>query len=165
MNKYIAKERAALENYNSVATIENDKSPRVSQLATLNNIRLLRADARHCPLDVLIDLHNKIGSIIDDRKAQESQEEAQRREYENKLAKFRELMLAEGVDPDDVLNTDNLGNKGIRRSPTVYRMRYEYTDDYGRKLQWNGQGRIPHAIKREIEAGRKIFDDFLIITK
>ncbi|MEQ4541804.1 MAG: H-NS family nucleoid-associated regulatory protein, partial [Pantoea agglomerans] len=86
--------------------------------------------------------------------------EAANREKAEKLAKYRELLLQEGIDPNELLN-------GMPTAPAVKKKRaprpakYQYTDENGEVKQWTGQGRTPSAIKSAIDAGKSL-DDFLI---
>jgi len=127
-------------------------------LNSLNNIRTLRANARELDLAALEEMLEKLSVVVSERREEAQASEAANREKAEKLAKYRELLLQEGIDPNELLN-------GMPTAPAVKKKRaprpakYQYTDENGEVKQWTGQGRTPSAIKSAIDAGKSL-DDF-----
>ncbi|AKC32174.1 H-NS family histone-like protein [Candidatus Pantoea carbekii] len=125
----------------------------------LNNIRTLRAHARELTLADLEEILEKLTIVVKERREEVEAEEAQNREKEEKLSKYREMLLADGIDPNELLGMLETSKKRIKRPPRP--ARYFYIDENGEKKSWTGQGRTPAAIKKAMEIGKSL-DDFLI---
>lgn len=123
----------------------------------LNNIRSLRAQSREIALSELEEILEKLSIVVSERREEIEAEIAQNREKEELLSKYRELLRAEGIDPNElVASTDNT-KKRTRRAPRP--AKYQYTDENGEIKSWTGQGRTPAAIKKALDQGKdlKIF--------
>jgi DNA-binding protein H-NS len=118
-------------------------------LSSLNNIRTMRAEARNMTLDLLAELHQKLETVVNERREEESAREAEARKKAEKLAFYQELLMEEGINPLELVNS---------ASPLA---KYRYYDENGQVRYWTGQGRTPSAIKTAIENGQSL-DDFLI---
>lgn len=73
-------------------------------LNSLNNIRTLRANARELDLAALEEMLEKLSVVVSERREEAQASEAANREKAEKLAKYRELLLQEGIDPNELLN-------------------------------------------------------------
>ena len=129
-------------------------------LSSLNNIRTIRAEARNMDLDLLEELRQKLETVVNERREEESAREAEAREKAEKLAFYQELLLEEGINPAELINSVSLSSTGTKRR-AKRPAKYRYSDDNGQVLYWTGQGRTPSAIKAAIENGQSL-DDFLI---
>ncbi|MWT74034.1 H-NS family nucleoid-associated regulatory protein [Escherichia coli] len=132
-------------------------------LKSLNNIRTLRAQGRELPLDVLEELLEKLSVIVEERRQEESSKEAEQKARREKLESLRQLMLEDGINPEELL-TSFLPKSGAAKTKKVRAPRpakYKYTDVNGETKTWTGQGRTPKALAEQLEAG-KTLDDFLI---
>ncbi|MDE1189244.1 MAG: H-NS family nucleoid-associated regulatory protein [Pantoea sp.] len=129
-------------------------------LKALNNIRTLRAQAREFPLSELEEMLEKLTIIVTERRDESQAEEAAVREKAEKLAKYRDLLLGDGIDPNELLGAlQAAGKTRSKRAPRP--AKYKYTDEDGQEKNWTGQGRTPAVIKAAIESGKSL-DDFLI---
>jgi len=129
-------------------------------LSSLNNIRTIRAEARNMDLDLLEELRQKLETVVNERREEESAREAEAREKAEKLAFYQELLLEEGINPAELVNSvspSSTGKKKRAKRPAKYR----YSDENGQVRYWTGQGRTPSAIKTAIANGQSL-DDFLI---
>ncbi|SFO50156.1 DNA-binding protein H-NS [Candidatus Pantoea varia] len=129
-------------------------------LSSLNNIRTIRAEARNMDLNLLEELRLKLETVVNERREEESAREAEAREKAEKLAFYQELLLEEGINPAELVNSVSplsTGTKKRAKRPAKYR----YSDETGQVRYWTGQGRTPSAIKAAIENGQSL-DDFLI---
>jgi DNA-binding protein H-NS len=130
-----------------------------NSLKVLNNIRTLRAQARDIAVSDLEEMLEKLTVIVEERHQESTAIDAAQREKDEKLAKYRELLLNDGIDPNELLGTlQSSGNPRVKRAPRP--AKYKYIED-GREKLWTGQGRTPSVIKSAIEDG-KALEDFLI---
>ncbi|MDE1187792.1 MAG: H-NS family nucleoid-associated regulatory protein [Pantoea sp.] len=128
-------------------------------LKALNNIRTLRAQARELALADLEEMLEKFSVVVSERREESHAEEAAVREKAEKLAKYRELLLEDGIDPTELLGSlQGAGKPRAKRAPRP--AKYKYIED-GQEKHWTGQGRTPAVIKAAIESGKSL-DDFLI---
>lgn len=128
-------------------------------LKALNNIRTLRAQARELQLSDLEEMLEKFSVVVSERREENQASEAAVREKEEKLAKYRELLLSEGIDPNELLGLlQPSGKTRAKRAPRP--AKYKYIED-GQEKQWTGQGRTPAVIKAALDSGKSL-EDFLI---
>ena len=128
-------------------------------LQVLNNIRTLRAQARELPLDVLEELLEKFTAVVSERSEELKALEEANRERLEKLTQYREMMIADGIDPNELMEA--AVNVKARKQREPRPAKYAYTDDAGERKTWTGQGRTPAPIKVQLDAG-KTLEDFLI---
>ncbi|ADU72256.1 H-NS family nucleoid-associated regulatory protein [Pantoea sp. At-9b] len=117
-------------------------------LKALNNIRTLHAQARDLPLAELEEMLEKFSMVVAEREKAE------------KLAKYRELLLGDGIDPTELLGALQAAAKQ-RVKRALRPAKYKYADEDGQEKNWTGQGRTPAVIKAAI-ASSKSLNDFLI---
>ncbi|ORM71094.1 H-NS family nucleoid-associated regulatory protein [Pantoea rwandensis] len=128
-------------------------------LKALNNIRTLRAQAREIQLSELEEMLEKFSVVVSERREESTANEAAVREKEEKLAKYRDLLLQDGIDPNELLGALSSGGKPrAKRAPRP--AKYKYIED-GQEKHWTGQGRTPAVIKTAIDSGKSL-EDFLI---
>ncbi|MBD2811923.1 DNA-binding transcriptional regulator H-NS [Xenorhabdus sp. Vera] len=129
-------------------------------LKSLNNIRTLRAQARECELTTLEEMLEKLTTVVEERREEESQARAQIEERTRKLQEYREMLEKDGIELSDLV--DALSGKATSKSKRAARpAKYSYTDE-GETKTWTGQGRTPAVIKKAIEEEGKKLEDFLI---
>lgn len=128
-------------------------------LKALKNIRTLRAQVRNIPLTTLEDMLEKLSAVVSERLEESNANAAAARDKEEKLARYRDLLLKDGIDPNELL-----ASRPPARRPLPKRAhrpaKYKYVDD-GQVKYWTGQGRTPAFIKSAIEGGKSL-EDFLI---
>ncbi|PLR39553.1 DNA-binding protein [Chimaeribacter californicus] len=130
-------------------------------LKVLNNIRTLRAQAREVSLQDLEEMLSKLESVVSERRDEEQSMIAEQKEREDKLAKYREMLLADGIDPSDLMAVEASKSKTGKAKRAPRPAKYEYKDEKGELKTWTGQGRTPAAIKEALDAG-KTLESFLI---
>lgn len=129
-------------------------------LIGLNNIRTLRAQARDIELGVLEEMLEKLSALVSERREASQATEAAEREKAEKLAMYRELLLEDGIAPDELLaGMPSAGLPKKKRAPRP--AKYKYTDENGAVKHWTGQGRTPSAIKVALDNGRSL-EEFLL---
>lgn len=72
-------------------------------LKILNNIRTLRAQARECTLETLEEMLEKLEVVVNERREEESAAAAEVEERTRKLQQYREMLIADGIDPNELL--------------------------------------------------------------
>ncbi|EOC0011589.1 H-NS family nucleoid-associated regulatory protein [Cronobacter turicensis] len=127
-------------------------------LKSLSNIRTMRAHARELSLETLTEILEKLSAVVDERKKEEESNAESVREHNEKLEKFRAMMLEDGIDPQELLDTQGVKTRKERAARPA---KYKYLDENGIEKTWTGQGRTPAVIKAQLDAG-KTLDDFLI---
>ncbi|WP_117107340.1 H-NS family histone-like protein [Klebsiella variicola] len=134
------------------------------ELKTLNNIRILRAQAREFALETLEEMLEKLTIVVEERREEEVSAQKEQSERQAKLEAFRQKLLEDGIDPAELLsslgsNSPSKSKTGSKRAPRP--AKYKYTDTDGSEKTWTGQGRTPRTIAEAIEAGNKL-EDFQI---
>lgn len=66
---------------------------------TLSNIRSLRVFARETEFDLLLDMYEKLGSVIEERREDAEREAKERAEREQKRLDLLQLIAGEGFTP------------------------------------------------------------------
>lgn len=132
-------------------------------LKILNNIRTLRAQARECTLETLEEMLEKLEVVVNERREENSQAQAEIEERTRKLQQYREMLIADGIDPNELLNAVAVTKAAATKSKRAARpAKYKYIDENGETKTWTGQGRTPAVIKKAIEEQGKSLDDFLL---
>ncbi|MBX9280956.1 DNA-binding protein, partial [Serratia marcescens] len=68
-------------------------------LKVLNNIRILRAQARETDLETLEEMLEKLSVIVDERREEEHAVLKEQEQRQAKLEAFRRKLLEDGIDP------------------------------------------------------------------
>ncbi|MEM6159133.1 histone-like nucleoid-structuring protein H-NS [Erwinia sp. P6884] len=131
-------------------------------LKILNNIRTLRAQARECTLETLEEMLEKLEVVVNERREEESHAQAENEERVRKLQQYREMLIADGIDPNELLSTLAAAKAPGKTKRAARPAKYKYTDENGEARTWTGQGRTPAVIKKAIEEEGKQLDDFLL---
>lgn len=131
-------------------------------LKILNNIRTLRAQARECSLETLEEMLEKLEVVVKERREEDSQAQAEIEERTRKLQQYREMLIADGIDPNELLQSITSSKAAGKTKRAVRPAKYQYIDENGETKTWTGQGRTPAVIKNAIEAEGKKLDDFLL---
>ncbi|GAA3527927.1 H-NS family nucleoid-associated regulatory protein [Zobellella aerophila] len=128
-------------------------------LKTLLNIRSLRAAGRELTLEQLEEGLAKLSSVVEERREAEAEERATAAERERKLKEYMNMLAADGIDINDLVELAEPSKKSVGRSKRP--AKYAYTDENGEQKTWTGQGRKPSVIQTALDNGGSL-DDFLI---
>lgn len=132
-------------------------------LKVLNNIRTLRAQAREYSVETLEEMLEKLDVVVKERREEESHFQAENEERTRKLNQYREMLLADGIDPNELISTLTVTPRAAAKGKRSVRpAKYGYTDEKGESRTWTGQGRTPAVIKKALEEQGKTLDDFLL---
>lgn len=128
---------------------------------TLSNIRSLRVFARETEFDLLLDMYEKLGLVIEERREDAEREAKERAEREQKRLDLLQLIAGEGFTPEELLGQIEGQGKSKKRSKTPKAApKYQFIED-GVTKTWTGKGRKPKPIEEALAAGRDL-DEFLI---
>ena len=131
-------------------------------LNILNNIRSLRAQAREVDVSVLEEMLEKLTTIVEERREDESSQRQAQAEHQAKLDAFRQKLLEDGIDPAELLSVVNTSTqKKVKTARAPRPAKYKYTDTDGSEKTWTGQGRTPKAIAEAIANGQSL-EEFAI---
>jgi len=131
-------------------------------LKILNNIRTLRAQARECSLETLEEMLEKLEVVVNERRDEESQAQAEIEERTRKLQQYREMLIADGIDPNELLAAAGTTKTQGKTKRAARPAKYKYVDENGEAKTWTGQGRTPAVIKKAIEEQGKQLEDFML---
>lgn len=131
-------------------------------LKILNNIRTLRAQARECTLETLEEMLEKLEVVVNERREEENAAAAEIEERNRKLQQYREMLIKDGIDPNDLLSVLGTAKTGTKAKRATRPAKYSYVDENGENKTWTGQGRTPAVIKKALEEQGRSLDDFLI---
>jgi DNA-binding protein H-NS len=131
-------------------------------LKILNNIRTLRAQARECSLETLEECLEKLEVVVNERREEETHFQAENEERTRKLEQYREMLIADGIDPNELLQAMSETKTAGKAKRAVRPAKYQYTDENGETRTWTGQGRTPAVLKKAIEEQGKQLEDFLL---
>jgi DNA-binding protein H-NS len=131
-------------------------------LKNLNNIRTLRAHARECSLETLEEMLEKLEVVVNERRENDTHAQAENAERSRKLEQYREMLIADGIDPNELFQTSSETKTPGKAKRATRPAKYSYVDENGENRTWTGQGRTPAVIKKAIEEQGKQLDDFLL---
>ncbi len=131
-------------------------------IKSLNNIRTLRAQAREYSIETLEEMLEKFEVIVNERREEESQAVVQSSERLRKLEQYREMLIADGIDPNELLQAVAAAKPVIKSRRAARPAKYQYTDEAGEMRTWTGQGRTPAVIRKAVESEGKTLEDFAI---
>lgn len=124
-------------------------------ISVLLNLRNLRAQSRELTLEQLQEGLDKLTQVVDERIKVEEQLREENREKEEKLETYRQLLIADGITAEELLEV--MGTSKSKKSVRATRpAKYKYTDDDGQEKTWTGQGRTPKFLVN------KNLDNYLI---
>lgn len=126
-------------------------------LRIMSHSRRLKSAVKELSIEQLEDIKEKLQAIIEERVSEKAAENQENQERLEKIKKYRELLEADGINPDELVE-NTMAKKGVRnlRPP-----KYEVWNEGGKRITWTGQGRMPNAFKARIESGEPL-DTFLI---
>ncbi|MCD9465111.1 H-NS histone family protein [Photobacterium phosphoreum] len=120
----------------------------------LLNLRSLRVLSREMTLEQLQESLDKLTQVVNERTQEEEQQLAENKERNDKLEAYREMLIADGIDPEELLQAMSAKPKKSNRAPRP--AKYKYVDENGQEKTWTGQGRTPKFLVD------KNLEDFLI---
>ncbi|WP_136797023.1 MULTISPECIES: H-NS family nucleoid-associated regulatory protein [Desulfosediminicola] len=126
-------------------------------IKVITHARRFKSATKEMTIEQLEEIKAKLDKIIEDRLEQEEEFKRADAERLEKIAKYREMMAADGIKLDDLV-TDAPVKKG-KRAPRP--PKYEIMNEAGERITWTGQGRMPNVFKARVDAGESL-ENFLI---
>lgn len=99
-------------------------------LQKLNNIRSLRAMSREFSIDVLEEMLEKLRVVTEEKRSEQQSALQQQAEYQEKINTWLELMIADGITPDELV-TQNAGPSKEAKKRQPRPAKYRFTDFSG----------------------------------
>lgn len=122
-------------------------------MKALLNLRSLRALSREYTLEQLEEALEKLTTVVQERAEAEAAEQAKENERNEKLAQYREMLLADGIDPEELLASLSKAPKAKRAARPA---KYKFIDENGEEKTWTGQGRTPKALQQLLDQGAQL---------
>lgn len=122
-------------------------------MKALLNLRSLRALSREYTLEQLEEALDKLTTVVTERSDAEAEEQAKETERNEKLTQYREMLLADGIDPEELLASLAKAPKTKRATRPA---KYKFIDENGDEKTWTGQGRTPSALKKALDEGQPL---------
>lgn len=120
---------------------------------TLTRYRQAKVLLKNQTVEELELITTNLSKILDEKKEQEVVFLEEQQEKNEKLAAYKEMLAADGIDINDLVDL-------ITNTPTTKKAprpaKYAYTDEDGQSKTWTGQGRTPKFLVD------KNLEDFLI---
>lgn len=107
---------------------------------TLTRYRQAKALLKNQTVEELELITTNLSKILDEKKEQEATLLEEQQEKNEKLAAYKEMLAADGIDINDLVDL-------VTKTPTTKKAprpaKYAYTDEDGQSKTWTGQGRTP----------------------
>lgn len=104
----------------------------------------------------------KLEVVVNERRDEENQAQAEVEERTRKLQQYRDMLIADGIDPNELLSSLAAAKAPGKSKRAARPAKYQYVEENGETKTWTGQGRTPAVIKKAIEEQGKQLDDFLL---
>ncbi|EHY5970277.1 H-NS histone family protein [Escherichia coli] len=132
---------------------------------TMTNIRSLRTYVRELDFEQLLDMQEKLNSVIEERREDAERKAAERKELEAKYQQAVEYITSLGLDPEVYLVPVSAiaGTTETKQKPkgSVRKAKYIFEDENGETRTWSGNGKMPLALRKQVN-GDCTLETFLI---
>lgn len=107
-------------------------------LKILNNIRILRAQTKIYTLKTLEEMLEKLKLVVKERREKDTQCQAKIAEHTRKLQQCRAMLIADGIDPNELLHSINSIKSLQQNKRTIRPAKYQYINerDILKTLNW-----------------------------
>lgn len=134
-----------------------------------NDVKKLRDTLKGIDIETLSDFKEKFDSIFTELKEEEDKRIKEAEKRKEVLSKIRELLTAEQIgeiNADDLEEDDPLlaildVKPTKNKKSSSVEPKYEFMDESGKRQLWAGRGRMPTALKNQVDAGADL-EGFLI---
>ena len=123
---------------------------------TLTRYRQAKVLLKNQTVEELELITTNLSKILDEKKEQEATLLEEQQEKNEKLAAYKEMLAADGIDINELFDlvTKTPTTKKAPRTPRP--AKYAYTNEDGQSKTWTGQGRTPKFL------ADKNLEDYLI---
>ena len=123
---------------------------------TLSRYRQAKALLKNQTVEELELITTNLSKILDEKKEQEAALFEEQQEKNEKLAAYKEMLAADGIDINELAAHVTNTPKQQKSPRTPRPAKYAYTDEDGQSKTWTGQGRTPKFL------ADKNLEDYLI---
>lgn len=123
----------------------------------LTHGRRLQGATKSLSIDELLEVQEKLASVIEKRREQLVAEQAELEEKKAKIEAIRQQMIEAGLDISDFDAEHNLKPKQTRRKGQKRPVRYVITQN-GKEIKWTGIGRMPVVFREVLESSGSLED-------
>ena len=123
---------------------------------TLTRYRQAKALLKNQTVEELELITTNLSKILDEKKEQEATLLEEQQEKNEKLAAYKEMLAADGIDINELAAHVANTSTTVKSSRTPRPAKYAYTDEDGQSKTWTGQGRTPKFLED------KNLEDYLI---
>ena len=123
---------------------------------TLSRYRQAKALLKNQTVEELELITTNLSKILDEKKEQEAALFEEQQEKNEKLAAYKEMLAADGIDINELAAHVANTSATVKSSRTPRPAKYAYTDEDGQSKTWTGQGRTPKFLED------KNLEDYLI---
>ncbi|MEC6833584.1 H-NS family nucleoid-associated regulatory protein [Photobacterium toruni] len=110
---------------------------------TLTRYRQAKALLKNQTVEELELITTNLSKILDEKKEQEATLLEEQQEKNEKLAAYKEMLAADGIDINELAAHVTNTPKQQKSPRTPRPAKYAYTDEDGQSKTWTGQGRTP----------------------
>ena len=96
--------------------------------------------------ETLEEMLEKLEVVVNERREEESAAAAEIEERTRKLQQYREMLIADGIDPNELLNSMAAAKTGTKAKRAARPAKYSYVDENG-ETKTGLAGRTPAVIK------------------
>jgi DNA-binding protein H-NS len=123
---------------------------------TLTRYRQAKVLLKNQTVEELELITTNLSKILDEKKEQEAALFEEQQEKNEKLAAYKEMLAADGIDINELAAHVTNTPKQQKSPRTPRPAKYAYTDEDGQSKTWTGQGRTPKFL------ADKNLEDYLI---
>ena len=123
---------------------------------TLTRYRQAKVLLKNQTVEELELITTNLSKILDEKKEQEATLLEEQQEKNEKLAAYKEMLAADGIDINELAAHVTNTPKQQKSPRTPRPAKYAYTDEDGQSKTWTGQGRTPKFL------ADKNLEDYLI---
>ena len=110
---------------------------------TLTRYRQAKALLKNQTVEELELITTNLSKILDEKKEQEAALFEEQQEKNEKLATYKEMLAADGIDINELAAHVTNTPKQQKSPRTPRPAKYAYTNEDGQAKTWTGQGRTP----------------------
>ncbi|GAA5107754.1 DNA-binding transcriptional regulator H-NS [Orbus sasakiae] len=128
-----------------------------------NNIRSIRAQTKHLPLNELESVLDKLKQVVAERQIEDKHAKANLAKHNQKVEQYLAQIKQDGINITELLKKADFPTfKKLRKNRPTRPPKYKYFDQQGNLRTWTGQGRMPKPIQLALHNTKKSLKDFLI---
>ncbi len=97
----------------------------------------------NAPSETLEEMLEKLEVVVNERREEENAAAAEIEERTRKLQQYREMLIADGIDPNELLSTMAAVKAGTKTKRAARPAKYSYVDENGETKTLDRSGPYP----------------------